>query len=134
MVVNPSEMVACMKTVLSGRLVTIVDICRHNKKKHRVKGCCSLTAGILIVTAAHAAEEARREKTDLGIPYWRTLKTDGYLNGFQGVVGSNPTVPTDSADFLPLWLHKGLPLALTPIWAMSATLQLFQWGPLPLVS
>jgi len=32
------------------------------------------------MTAAHAAEEAKREGTDLDIPYWRTLKTDGYLN------------------------------------------------------
>jgi len=78
--VNPSEIVACMKKVPRGRLVTIVEICRQIAKKHRVKGCCSLTAGIFIMTAAHAVEEAKREATDLGIPYWRTLKADGYLN------------------------------------------------------
>lgn len=78
--VNPGEIVACMKKVPHGRLVSIVEICRHIAEKHRVKGCCSLTAGIFIMIAAHAAEEAKREGTDLDIPYWRTLKTDGYLN------------------------------------------------------
>jgi len=78
--VNPSEIVACMKRVPRGRLVTIVEICRHIAKKHRVKGCCTLTAGIFIMTAAHAAEEAKREGADLDIPYWRVLKADGYLN------------------------------------------------------
>jgi alkylated DNA nucleotide flippase Atl1 len=32
------------------------------------------------MTAAHAAEEAKNEGADLKIPYWRTLKADGYLN------------------------------------------------------
>lgn len=31
------------------------------------------------MTAANATEEAEDGK-DLGIPYWRTLKTDGFLN------------------------------------------------------
>ncbi len=78
--VNPSEIVACMKKVPQGKLVTIVEICRHIAKEHRVKGCCSLTTGIFIMTAAQATEEAKKEDTDLGIPYWRTLKSDGYLN------------------------------------------------------
>lgn len=78
--VNPSEIVACMKRVPRGRLVTIVEICRQIAKKHRVKGCCSLTTGIFIMIAAHAVEEAKRQGSDLDIPYWRTLKSDGYLN------------------------------------------------------
>ena len=78
--VNPSEVVACMKRVPRGRVVTIVEICRHIAKQHRVKGCCTLTAGIFIMAAAHAAEEARREGADVDIPYWRILKANGYLN------------------------------------------------------
>lgn len=35
---------------------------------------------LFIMTAAHAAKEAKSEGADLDIPYWRTLKTDGYLN------------------------------------------------------
>jgi alkylated DNA nucleotide flippase Atl1 len=32
------------------------------------------------MTAANAAEEAGKEGKDLNIPYWRTLKTGGFLN------------------------------------------------------
>ena len=42
--------------------------------------CCSLTTGIFIMTAANAAEEADREGKPLNIPYWRTLKSGGFLN------------------------------------------------------
>jgi len=49
-------------------------------RTHNTKGCCSLTTGIFIMTAANAVEEAHREGKLLDIPYWRTLKADGYLN------------------------------------------------------
>jgi len=78
--VNPSEVVEVMKKVPKGKLVTIVEICKTIAKKHQVKGCCSLTTGIFIMTAANAAEEASTQGKDLGIPYWRTLKADGFLN------------------------------------------------------
>lgn len=78
--VNPSEVVECMKKVPPGKLTTIVEICKNIAEKHRVKGCCSLTTGIFIMTAANAAEEAKRENKKLNIPYWRTLKADGFLN------------------------------------------------------
>jgi hypothetical protein len=78
--VNPSEVVLWMKDVPQGKLVTIVEICRQIAKKYSVKGCCSLTTGIFIMIAANAVEEAREEGKDLGIPYWRTLKANGYLN------------------------------------------------------
>jgi hypothetical protein len=78
--VNPGEIVAIMKQVPKGTLITLVEICRTIAKRHRVKACCSLTTGIFIMTAAHAAEEAARKGQSLEIPYWRTLKADGYLN------------------------------------------------------
>lgn len=78
--VNPSEVVAIMKQVPEGRLITIVEICQQIARNHHVKGCCSLTTGIFIMTAANAAEEARREGKSLDIPYWRTLKAGGFLN------------------------------------------------------
>jgi alkylated DNA nucleotide flippase Atl1 len=78
--VNPSEIIACLKEVPYGKLITIVEICRYIAKKHHVKGCCCLTTGIFIMTAANAVEEAKRKDIDLQIPYWRTLKVDGYLN------------------------------------------------------
>ena len=78
--VNPSEVVEIMKKVSKGRLVTIVEICKKIARKHKVKACCSLTTGLFIMTSANAAEEAAKEGKDLKIPYWRTLKADGFLN------------------------------------------------------
>ncbi|MBO3842960.1 MAG: MGMT family protein [Candidatus Brockarchaeota archaeon] len=78
--VNPSEVVEAMKKVPKGRLITIVEICRKIARRHRVKACCSLTTGIFIMIAANAAEEAAKEGRDLNVPYWRTLKSGGFLN------------------------------------------------------
>jgi alkylated DNA nucleotide flippase Atl1 len=78
--VNPSEVVDLMKQIPDGKLATIADICMQLAGRHGTKGCCSLTTGIFIMTAANAVEEARQEGKVLDIPYWRTLKADGYLN------------------------------------------------------
>jgi alkylated DNA nucleotide flippase Atl1 len=78
--VNPSEVVEIMKQVPKGKLITIVEICKKIAKQHGVPACCSLTTGIFIMTAANAAEEANREGKPLDIPYWRTLKSGGFLN------------------------------------------------------
>jgi hypothetical protein len=78
--VNPSEVVEIMRNVPRRKVVTIVEICKHIAKAHGVKGCCSLTTGIFIMTAANATEEAAKEGRSLGIPYWRTLKVGGFLN------------------------------------------------------
>ena len=78
--VNPSEVVEIMKQVPKGKLITIVEICNKIARQHNVKGCCSLTTGIFIMTAANAAEEAAREGKSIDIPYWRTLKSGGFLN------------------------------------------------------
>ena len=78
--VNPSEIVKLMKLVPKRKLITLVEICKTIAKKHHVTACCSLTTGIFIMTAANAAEEAVNEGKPLHIPYWRTLKADGFLN------------------------------------------------------
>jgi len=78
--VNPSDVTALMRQVPPGRLTTIIEICRWLARKYQVKGCCTLTAGIFVMIAANAVEEARQEGRELDIPYWRTLKADGYLN------------------------------------------------------
>ncbi|MBN1280032.1 MAG: MGMT family protein [Candidatus Thermoplasmatota archaeon] len=75
--VNPSEVVALMKKVPKGKLITIVEICKTIAKQHKVQACCSLTTGIFIMTAANASAE---HGSKLSIPYWRTLKADGSLN------------------------------------------------------
>jgi alkylated DNA nucleotide flippase Atl1 len=78
--VNPSEIVGIMRKIPRGRLMTIVEICRKVSKKHKVKACCSLTTGIFIMIAANATEEAAQLGRELNVPYWRTLKADGFLN------------------------------------------------------
>lgn len=78
--VNPSEVVDMMRRVPKGKLVTINEICKGMARRHRVKGCCSLTTGIFITIAANAAEEAKTQGKTLDIPYWRTLKSNGFLN------------------------------------------------------
>ena len=78
--VNPSEVIEYMKKVPYGQATTIIAMCKSIAKRYQVKGCCSLTTGIFIMTAANAVEEAKKENRELEIPYWRTLKSDGYLN------------------------------------------------------
>jgi alkylated DNA nucleotide flippase Atl1 len=81
--VNPSEVVEIIKKVPEGKLATIVEICKTIAKNHKVKGCCSLTTGIFIMTIANAVEEfiSKGEKSSLTkIPYWRTIKAGGFLN------------------------------------------------------
>ena len=78
--VNPGEVVEIMRNVPRGKVVTIVEICKRIAKEHGVKGCCSLTTGIFIMTAANAAEETAKEGKGLRVPYWRTLKAGGLLN------------------------------------------------------
>jgi hypothetical protein len=69
-----------MKSVPPSGLVTIIEVCKGLAEKHGVKGCCSLTAGVFIMAAANAAEKAAGQGIDLKIPYWRTLKAEGFLN------------------------------------------------------
>jgi hypothetical protein len=78
--VNPGEAAALMRQVPYGHLTTIVEICQSIARRHQVKGCCTLTTGIFIMTAANAAAEAGGAPSELDIPYWRTLKADGFLN------------------------------------------------------
>lgn len=81
--VNASEILPLMAEVPKGKLVTIREICLKIAANHKVKGCCSLVTGILIMSIANATEEAvqKKEKSNLAkTPYWRTLKADGYLN------------------------------------------------------
>ena len=78
--VNPTEVEEIMREIPKGKLITIYEVCKKLAKKYQVEAACSLTTGIFIMTAANAAEEARQEGKVLDIPYWRTLKADGYLN------------------------------------------------------
>jgi len=76
----PIEVDEIMKNVPKGKLITINEICKKLAKRHNTKFCCTLTTGIFIMTAAHAAEEAKAKGERVITPYWRTLKMSGVLN------------------------------------------------------
>jgi alkylated DNA nucleotide flippase Atl1 len=82
-IVNPSEVLPLMQKVPKGKVITIIEICRKIAKNHKVKGCCSLVTGIFTMTIANAVEEiiSQGKKSALAkVPYWRTLKSEGFLN------------------------------------------------------
>jgi alkylated DNA nucleotide flippase Atl1 len=78
--VNPKEVEEIMTNVPQGKLVTLKEISLKLAKKHNVKACCTLTAGIFTMIAANASEELKSQGKENNNPYWRTLKIDGYLN------------------------------------------------------
>ena len=81
--VNPSDVIPLMARVPNGKVITLTAICRALAEKYRVKGCCTLTAGIFTMTIANAVEEVKAQGAPsslTAIPWWRTLKSDGFLN------------------------------------------------------
>ncbi len=81
--VNPSVVLPYMARVPEGQVITLMEICLSLAEKYGVKGCCTLTAGIFTMTIANAVEEVKAQG-DISplskIPWWRTLKNNGYLN------------------------------------------------------
>ena len=75
-----TEVDELMRKVPKGKLMTINGICEKLAERHGAKYCCTLTTGIFIMTAAHAAEEARARGEHSITPYWRTIKEGGLLN------------------------------------------------------
>jgi hypothetical protein len=76
----PREVDAIMKLVPKGKLITIEGIRSILAKRHGATIGCPLTTGIFAWIAAHAAEDDRKAKRKGFTPYWRTLKTGGFLN------------------------------------------------------
>lgn len=81
--VSPSDVIPLMAAVPDRKVITSLEICTTLAEKYGVNGCCILTAGIFIMTIANAVEEIRvqGDTSSLSkIPWWRTLKNDGFLN------------------------------------------------------
>jgi alkylated DNA nucleotide flippase Atl1 len=77
---DPMEVNEIMRSVPSGRLITINQIRERLARKHGATIGCPITTGIFAGIAARAAEEDAAEgKTDI-TPYWRTLKVGGVLS------------------------------------------------------
>ncbi len=77
---SPLEVKEIMDSVPEGNLITIAEIRQALAKKHGVEVACPMTTGIFVWIVANAAEEERSEGAERITPYWRTLKTGGYLN------------------------------------------------------
>jgi alkylated DNA nucleotide flippase Atl1 len=76
----PIEVDEMMRKIPAGKLVTINEIRAALAKRHNATIGCPMTTGIFAWIAAHAAEERKQEGEKDITPYWRTLKTGGFLN------------------------------------------------------
>ncbi len=76
----PREVDAIMKSVPKGKLITIQEIRAMLAERHGATIGCPLTVGIFAWIAAHAAEEDVQQRRKNATPYWRTLKSGGFLN------------------------------------------------------
>lgn len=76
----PLEVYETMKNTPKGKLITISEIRRLLAKKHGTTISCPLTTGIFVWVSANASDEIKASGESEGIPYWRTLKSDGSLN------------------------------------------------------
>jgi hypothetical protein len=75
----PIEVDEMMRKVPAGNLTTINEIRAALAKKHKATIGCPMTTGIFAWVAAQAAEERERDGETAVTPYWRTLKTGGFL-------------------------------------------------------
>lgn len=76
----PVEVDEMMRQAPEGKLITTTEIRKALAKKHNATIGCPITTGIFAWIAAHAAEEEALEGRRDITPYWRTLKSGGYLN------------------------------------------------------
>lgn len=76
----PIEVDELMRNVPAGKLTTINDIRAALAKKHKATIGCPMTTGIFAWVAANAADEREQQGEKDITPYWRTLKTGGFLN------------------------------------------------------
>lgn len=76
----PREVDEIMRRIPEGRLITIHEIRAVLARRHRATIGCPMTTGIFAWIAANAAEESANRGKRATTPYWRTLKTGGFLN------------------------------------------------------
>jgi alkylated DNA nucleotide flippase Atl1 len=76
----PLEVDEIMKGIPQGKVTTINEIRAALAKKHNATIGCPITTGIFAWISANAAEERRQNGEENITPYWRTLKTGGFLN------------------------------------------------------
>ena len=77
---TPLEVNDLMKKVPKGKLMTINQIRKKFDKKYKTTTACPIVTGIFVNVVARAAEEELRQGKKRVTPYWRTIKTNGYVN------------------------------------------------------
>jgi alkylated DNA nucleotide flippase Atl1 len=77
---TPREVESIMKSVPKGKVITIQEIRAIVAERHGATIGCPLTVGIFAWIAAHAAEDEAKARSHDATPYWRTLKSGGFLN------------------------------------------------------
>jgi len=77
----PTEVDALMRKVPRGRVTTINAIRECLAKRHNATVACPIVTGIHARIAAGAAGEDEADGKKRITPYWRTLKTNGEING-----------------------------------------------------
>ena len=77
----PHEVADLMRGVPKGQVTTINRIREVLAREHRATMACPIVTGIHArIVAGAAGEDEAEGRTDV-VPYWRTLKTGGELNG-----------------------------------------------------
>jgi len=97
---SPVEVDALMKTVPSGKLITVNQIRGYMANKYHATFGCPITTGIFVGIAAKAAEEDIADGKRNITPYWRTLKGKGELNEKYpgGVLAQSAKLKTEGHD------------------------------------
>jgi len=104
----PMEVDEIMRSVPSGKLITVNLIREKLAKKHGSTIACPITTGIFAWVAANAAEEARAQGRTSTTPYWRTLKSKGELNSkYPGGVKAQAAHLKEEGHIIERRGHKG---------------------------
>lgn len=77
---SPLDVDEIMRSVKKGKIITIAEIRQKLADKYNTTSACALCTGIFARIAAEAAEERRKLGLKNITPYWRTLKSGGFLN------------------------------------------------------
>lgn len=76
---KPLDVHNIMKKVPEGKVITTQQIASKLAKKYKADMACPMCTGIFAWISAHAAAEQEAAGGE-GIPYWRTVKSNGELN------------------------------------------------------
>jgi alkylated DNA nucleotide flippase Atl1 len=76
---TPNEIESIIKKTPKGKLTTTKSIAEKLTSKYKVDFTCPLTTGIFTSIVANATEEALSQGEKKVAPYWRVIKSGGYL-------------------------------------------------------